>query len=93
MVATVIHAGRLWLGAGFIWHGMVGTIFWLMVGILFGRRMRLGIILGPGFRLVRIFRPFIARQGTDHHVDASADELGLEIRMAVRARFPRGISQ
>src|SRR5436305_13179022 len=36
------------------------------------------------FVLLRVLRAFVARQRTDHHVNAAADQLRLKIRTAVR---------
>ena len=61
-----------------------------------GRHGSRGLLRGLGFHgmtvhgrrgalhLVRIFGAFVARQRTDHHTDAAANHLGIEVLPAVR---------
>ena len=75
----------------------IGEITWLgfVVGRSFGPfdrdRALMVVVLrslggSPGFG-PRMFGPLVARQGADHDVDTPADELRLEILVAVRADF------
>ena len=54
---------------------------WLLRGL--DTHWRRGCCLAA-FGLARLLGPLVTRQRSDHHVDAAANQLGLEIGMAVR---------
>ncbi len=86
---------KLDVGKGVVGEGVVGLLHFARLmnldrgTMVIGFRLRgLGSSsLGRISRLVGMFGAFIAGQRTDHHVDATTNQLGLEIRMSIGINF------